>query len=409
MSQGILIFVFAILFIVMVHESGHFLVAKLFGFKATKFFVGMGPTLWSTHKGETEYGIKALPIGGFVKIVGMSPYEEVPPEDQPRSYPNKPRWQRALVIVAGSATHWVLAFVILVVTTMTIGFPTDRGTTKIDVVEEQLFGYEMPAGQIGLTPGDRIVAVGGDEVTDWREVLEYIRAHGGETATFTVVRAGTDEEEAEELSVRLGYGIFDRQGLVSYAPADSELTPVRRGGEIVGYVPLAPGTRATGFLGVQPELVYEKEGLAGAVATAGSRTWTLTAFSFRSIGDVFGMVFDGRLWNALQGEGERDVDEGPCGIVCAGRVVGSSAEQGRYLDVIGFIVGFTVFIGLMNLLPLPPLDGGHLAVLAWERITGRAVDVRKLVPIAAAVISFFVVLFVAVLYLDLARPIRFPF
>jgi len=124
---------------------------------------------------------------------------------------------------------------------------------------------------------------------------------------------------------------------------------------------------------------------------------------------VFGMVFDGRLWNALQGQGAREADEGPCGIVCAGRVVSRSADQGRYLDVIGFIVGFTVFIGLMNLLPLLPLDGGHLAVLAWEKVTGRAPDMRKLVPVAAAVISFFVVLFVAVLYLDLARPVRLPF
>src|ERR687895_1916200 len=129
--MGIWYFVVALLVVVMVHEAGHFLVAKAFDFKATKFFVGFGPTLWSFHRGETEYGIKALPLGGFVKIVGMNPYEEVPPEDQPRAYPNKPIWQRALLLVAGSATHWVVAFIILLITAMTIGFPTGSATNEV--------------------------------------------------------------------------------------------------------------------------------------------------------------------------------------------------------------------------------------------------------------------------------------
>jgi membrane-associated protease RseP (regulator of RpoE activity) len=121
------------------------------------------------------------------------------------------------------------------------------------------------------------------------------------------------------------------------------------------------------------------------------------------------MVFGGELWDALTSDGERAVDEGPLGLVGAGRIAGESVQQGNLLDLIALIVGFTVFVGIMNLLPLPPLDGGHLAVLGWEAVTGREVDVRKLIPIAAAVISFFVLLFIAVLYLDLARPIKAPF
>jgi membrane-associated protease RseP (regulator of RpoE activity) len=120
------------------------------------------------------------------------------------------------------------------------------------------------------------------------------------------------------------------------------------------------------------------------------------------------MVFDGTLFNALTGSGERSVDEGPLGIVSAGRIAGETVSSGRFLDFIGLVVGFTIFVGLMNLLPLPPLDGGHLAVVAYEAITGRSVDLRKLIPVAAAVISFFVLLFLAVLYLDLARPISVP-
>lgn len=406
MSQGILIFVVAILVIVMVHEAGHFLVAKLFRFKATRFFVGMGPTVWSFQKGETEYGIKALPIGGFVKIVGMSPYEEIAPEDLPRAYPNKPRWQRALVLVAGSATHWVLAFVLIVVTTMAIGIPTRNATTKLDVVETRLEGDIAPAARIGLEPGDRIVAVEGSEVESWREVLSYIRTHGGRRATFTIERDG----ERRTATTTLGWGLFAASGeLIAYVAPEQDLVPIRYSRRLVGFIPLRPVAKAVGFLGVQPERVFRKEGLLGAFSVAGKQTWQLTKFSVINVREVFSMVFDGRFWNALMGEGERAPEEGPCGIVCAGRVVGQSAESGRYLDVLAFIIGFTVFIGLMNLLPLPPLDGGHLAVVAYEAVTGRTVDVRKLIPLTAAVISFFVFLFLSVLYLDLVRPIRLPF
>jgi membrane-associated protease RseP (regulator of RpoE activity) len=115
------------------------------------------------------------------------------------------------------------------------------------------------------------------------------------------------------------------------------------------------------------------------------------------------------LWEALGGEGERGLEEGPLGIVGAGRIASESVSSGEPHGLIALIVGFTIFVGMMNLLPLPPLDGGHLAVIAWESVTGKEVDVRKLIPIAAAVISFFVILFVAVLYLDLARPVKVPF
>jgi membrane-associated protease RseP (regulator of RpoE activity) len=173
----------------------------------------------------------------------------------------------------------------------------------------------------------------------------------------------------------------------------------------------APGDdeEIVGYLGLAPKPEFEKEGLIGGVADAGSRTWQVSKLSVVGIKDMFTMVFGGELWDALSGEGERQVDEGPLGIVGASRIASESVDAGRSLDLIALIVGFTVFVGLMNLLPLPPLDGGHLAVLAWEKVTGKAVDVRKLIPIAAAVISFFVILFVAVLYLDLARPIANPF
>ncbi|MDQ4064648.1 MAG: site-2 protease family protein [Actinomycetota bacterium] len=395
MSTGILIFVVAILVVIMIHEAGHFFVAKLFDFKATKFFLGFGPTLWSFKRGETEYGIKAIPAGGFVKIVGMSPYEEIDPEDEPRSYPNKPRWQRALLLVAGSATHWVVAFVILAITTMTLGFPTNEPTNHIAAVESNVAGgVETAAWAADFQPRDEIVAVAGRPTNDWDEIVDYIQAHGGERATFTVERDG----RRRDITVLLGEAIFDGNELKAAAPPGGELPRAPR-----------PGETVAGFLGVQPEPRYETLGFIPALGDAAERTAQLTLLSVRGIGDVFGMVFGGELWDALSAEGERAPDEGPLGIVGASRIAGESVAKGRFLELIGLIVGFTVFVGLMNLLPLPPLDGGHLAVLAYEKVTGRTVDVRKLIPIAAAVLSFFIVLFIAVLYLDLARPIRVPF
>lgn len=392
--MGVWIFIAAILIVVMIHESGHFFVAKAFDFKATKYFVGFGPTVWSTTKGETEYGVKLLPLGGFVKIVGMNPYEEIPPEDEARSYSNKPRWQRALVIVAGSATHFVVAFVILFVTTMTIGFPTDEPSNIVAAVTTEVDGTPTAAAELGLKPGEKIVAVGGTENPTWDEISRYIRERGGSEATFVI----EDDQGTRTESVVLGQALFAENGdVIEYAAVGEDLPTPRAGEEVHG------------FLGIGPEPVFETKGPLGAAADSATRTWEVTKLSVRGIGDTFGMVFGGELWDALTGSGEREVDEGPLGIIGAGRIASESVDTGQTLNLVGLIVGFTVFVGLMNLLPLPPLDGGHLAVLAYESIFRREVDVRKLVPLAAAVISFFVILFIAVLYLDLARPVRVPF
>ncbi|HYY45358.1 MAG TPA: site-2 protease family protein [Actinomycetota bacterium] len=394
MSLGVLIFVLAILVVVMIHEAGHFLTAKLFNFKATQFFVGFGPTVWSFRRGETEYGLKALPVGGFVKIVGMDPYAAVQEADQARSYPNKPKWQRAIVIAAGSATHFFVAFVVLMVTAMTLGFPTGAVTNKVAGVERAIAGARTPAASSVIRPGDVIVAVEGKPVAGWAGIRAYIRSHPGQRVTFTLERG----ESRVTAAVRLGraaVGKGDR--LLAYAPPGEPLEK-------------PPGTRRViGFLGVSPEPEYAREGFFGAAASAARQTGQLTVLSVKGIGEVFSQVVNGDLWRALAGHGPRNPNDSPLGIVGAGRVAGESVAKGRYLDLIGLIVGFTVFVGLMNLLPLPPLDGGHLAVLVWEAATGRRADIRKLIPVATAVISFFILLFLAVLYLDLARPVQIPF
>src|SRR5918999_3796489 len=386
--MGIWYFVVALLVVVMVHEAGHFFVAKAFDFKATKFFVGFGPTLWSTSRGETEYGVKAIPLGGFVKIVGMNPYEEVAPEDADRSYPTKPRWQRTLLLLAGSATHWLVVMALLIPTLMFLGLPSREPSTELDSLQRG-----SPAASARLQPGNDIVAVGGRPVDSWSEIRNYIRARGGETATFTVERDGA----RRTVTTTLGWALYDRRG----RPLDSA---ERR----AGLRQPRPGEEVVGFLGVAPKPAFHTFRFTEAVTRAAQRTWLYTTLSVRGIGQVFGQVFDGTLWNALAGEGPRGPDEGPIGLVGAAGIADESVDRGQYLAFIELIASFTIFVGLMNLLPLPPLDGGHIAVVAYEAVTKKRVDLRKLIPVAAAVISFFVLLFLAVLYLDLARPIRVP-
>ncbi|MDQ3619808.1 MAG: RIP metalloprotease [Actinomycetota bacterium] len=389
MSLGIWLFILALLVVIMIHEAGHFTMAKLFNFKATKFFLGFGPTLWSFTKGETEYGVKAIPAGGFVKIVGMNPYEEVPPQDRARSYENKPAWQRTIVLVAGSATHWIVAFLLLLFAALAIGFPAGL-SNRLEAVTAA-----SAADEGGLLAGDEIVAVDGTETQSWSVIREFIRDHGGERAEFTVVRDG----ETRTFTTTLSRGISNEDGLiVAEAGPGEQLRPLKEGEEVVG------------FFGVEPSIRYETEPFPHAIGTAAVYTGRATVEAVKGVGDVGSMIFGGRLIDALTGEGTREADgESPVGVVGAGRIASEIVASGQYLNFIGFIVSFTIFIGLMNLLPLPPLDGGHLAVVAWESVTGRKVDVRKLIPIAAAVISFFVIIFIAVLYLDIARPIKVPF
>ena len=395
MNAGIWLFIAAILIVVMVHEAGHFLTAKHYGFKATHFFVGFGPTLLSRRVGETEYGVKALLLGGFVKIVGMNPYEEVPVEDRPRSYPNKPRSQRALVLVAGSATHWPVAFVILMIAAMAFGFPTGRLANQLSAVQPRALGQETPAAAAGFELDDRIVAIDGQRTENWGDVRGVIQSNPGETASFTVQRDG----EEMTLTAELGIGIVDSRTneLLELAPAGAEIRAPRAGEKRVGY------------LGVGPQPEVERHGFFGAVTESGRQVGSMTVNSVLGVGQVFSQVFNGDLFAALGGEGERAPEEGPIGLVGASRIVGESADAGRWSDILQVIAAFTIFVGLMNLLPLPPLDGGHLAVVAWEAITKKRVDIRKLIPVSAAVIGFFVMLFAAVLYLDLARPVDLPF
>src|SRR5499427_6006300 len=198
---GILIFVLALLFSIMLHEAGHFVTAKKFGMKVTQFFVGFGQTLWSTRRGETEYGVKAIPAGGFVKIVGMTELEDVDPADEPRSFRRHPRGQRIIVLAAGSFMHFVLALVLLFIVAAGIGLETASAGTTVGAVESCVPANvnlgcaksdpKSPASKAGVRVGDKIVSIAGIRVASWTQMGKAIRAqHTGTSVPVVVDRHG---------------------------------------------------------------------------------------------------------------------------------------------------------------------------------------------------------------------------
>ncbi|HSJ50630.1 MAG TPA: M50 family metallopeptidase, partial [Actinomycetota bacterium] len=346
---------------------------RAFGIKVTEFFVGFGPRIWSTRRGETEVGFKWIPAGGYVKIAGMNPYEEVSPEDLPRTYGAKPRWQRALVIVAGPFTHFVLALVCFSLWLGLVGQPTIVNPRFTDV-EEQLDGRASPAAAAGLREGDRVVAVDGIENPSQQFLVEYTQTHVDEPITLTIRRA-------------------DRTFTVEVVPVLSEVAGVE-----VGRIGVALGG----------DVVRETEDPIGAVTGAATLTADYAAETVRNVGRVFGPEGVGRLFDLVFTDAPREAGD-PASIVGVGRIAGSIASnpEGNFWDILFLFAIVNIFVGLLNLLPLPPFDGGHLAVLVIEKIRGRPVDMRRVIPVSAAVAAFFILFTVMVVYVDIVKPPAF--
>ncbi|MBI4260981.1 MAG: RIP metalloprotease [Actinobacteria bacterium] len=364
---GIVTFVVAILLIILVHEAAHFVVAKRFGIKVEEFFLGFGPKLWSTRRGETEYGVKALPLGGYVRIAGMNPFQEPTPEELPRTFGAKPIWQRALVIFAGPGTHYVLAFLFFALWLGLVGQPTNV-SPLIEEVEATLEGQPSPAAVAGIRPGDRIVGVDAiDEPTN-DQLVEHTRDHVGEPIEIRLLRDG----ETIEVTV----------------------TPV---------LATVQGERV-GRIGVTLGQAREPVGFVESITRGGELVGETTSLVVQSLGRIFGPEGIGRIGDLLFGGAERQVDD-PIGIVGAARTAGQAAASGNFGDVLLLFASLNVFVGILNLLPLPPFDGGHLAVLAVEKVRRRKVDLRRLIPISLVVASFLIVYMMAITFLDITKPL----
>lgn len=356
----------SVVVLVMVHELGHFIAARMVGVRATEFFVGFGPRIWSFHRGGTEFGIKWILVGGYVKILGMNPDEEVSPEEWRHSYRGVHHWKRLVIVLAGSFSHVLLACILVFSAIYFLGVPNpDRPSNVIAEVGRYMEDgiEETPAWKAGLKEGDRIVSVDGKEISDWWEIREYIRQNPGKEVTLTVRRGA----EALEIPVKL-----------------------------------AMKEDGSGYLGVSPLEERDRYGLVGALTQTGK--WYIQA----SHGVFYGIyrMFSWDTFRQLLGLAE-PTPERPVTVVGASRLAGRVASYGAFY-FLNFIAFILLFLAYVNLLPLPPLDGGHILVILVEKLSGREVDLRKLYPVAVVVIAFFVTMFVLTLRLDILNPIQLP-
>jgi membrane-associated protease RseP (regulator of RpoE activity) len=368
-ALGIGAFIVALILVIVIHEAAHFAVARAFGIKVTEFFVGFGPKLWSRMRGETEVGVKAIVAGGYVKIAGMNPYETIAPEDYPRTFGAKPIWQRSLVILAGPATHFVLAFVCFALWLGFVGQPVAEGVVISEVVP-RLHDAESPAAAAGLRPGDVVVAVEGISDPSADDLILTTTTHAGESVTFTIERDGSTFQ--------------------------TEMVPVlsQVGGERIGRIGVSVSPR---------RVVRETEGVVGSVTGGADLVGEQLVLTVQGVGRIFGPEGLGRLADLVFTDEARQPGD-PASVVGVGRLAGSLASDDQFGDLLFLFGVVNVFVGLLNLLPLPPFDGGHLTVLAIEKIRGRPVDMRKVIPVSAAVAAFFIIFTVAVVYVDLVKP-----
>jgi membrane-associated protease RseP (regulator of RpoE activity) len=398
---GILAFVVALLISVMLHELGHFLTARKFGMKVTEFFLGFGPKIWSTQRGETEFGVKSIPAGGYCRIVGMSPSEPVDLIDQPRSFYKASTLRRLIVLGAGSTTHFVIGFLLLFTFFAAIGTPAqtqvlDQILKCIPADQSRSTCLESdpktPALLAGLKSGDKIVSVNGNSLDSWKEVSDAIRNSPNQKLNLGIERDGASLE-------------------ISLTPTSR--APIAKLGEV----------NPVGIIGVLSKVELDRSTPLAAITNSLSEGKNIVIGSYKALFALPAKIPD--LIQATFGGGARD-PEGLVGVVGVARVSGDAAasENAGWAAKIGFflltVASLNIFIGLFNLLPLLPLDGGHMAIAIVDGVrrqnarlrklpTPEPFDVVRLVPLTLAVIVVMGGLSLLLLAADIINPLRLNF
>jgi membrane-associated protease RseP (regulator of RpoE activity) len=389
----VLVVILGIVVMIFLHELGHYLTAKWAGMKVTEFFIGFGPKIWSFRRGETEYGLKVLPAGAYVRIIGMNNLDEVDPVDEPRTYREKSFPKRLLVVSAGSLMHFAQAFVLLVVLLGVVGFPGRSIANPPDrapawEINQVLSG--SAAEDAGLRKDDLIVAVNGQPVSHYDELSDALaQAEVGEDVQLTIERDGAEQTVDARLRPR----------------------PEEEGGET-----------GSPFLGVGTSKHFSDEpiGLGTAIVRAPGEMVRFTGqtfgamagfFSPRGISDFANDVGEANNSDSGSGSGSGSSADDDRLISIIGVVqLGSQDVENRGAFLLALFFSLNMFIGIFNMLPLLPLDGGHAAIAVYERIRsrpGRAyhADFAKLLPLTYAVVMGLVVLGVTAMYLDIVDPI----
>ena len=373
------VFVVGLVISIFLHELGHYLTAKWTGMKVTQFFLFFGPRLWSFRRGETEYGVRALPLGAFVRIIGMNRMDDVEPGDEARSYRQQSFPKRLLVISAGSIMHILIAIVLLFGVYSTQGEITAQDEPRVIVGAA---AQELPAWAAGIRDNDEIVSVGGTPITTSIELGETVRTfEPGDVVDLVVIRDGGT------LTIPVGLGAN------TSVPESDPLF----------------GTALLGVRSFSPPL-YQQHGIVGSATNAVSDIFPVSWESTKGIVKVLNPV---NLVEQLTDTENADPSGRPTTIYGITTVSDDVGEAGGLAGVLYMLAILNVFVGVFNMMPLLPLDGGHAAIAAYERIqekrrrmTGRYfADVERLMPFAMGVIVVLAMLMFTGLYLDITQPI----
>ncbi len=376
---------FFLIVVIGLHELGHFYFAKRAGMKVTEFFIGFGPRLWSVQRGETEYGVKALPLGGYCKIVGMTNLEEVDPADEDRTFRSKGLWAKVSTLLAGPASHFVLAAIMM---WAVIGFHGDTSTAQPTTTLYKIEA-DSAAAKARLQPGDAVLAFAGEEIKTYEELTSLIQANGNKNVPVIV----------------------------------------RRGGQLLTLA-ITPGERVIdgkkqGFLGITPDVSFDKPGVLKAAALTPTRLWSVTTQTVSGFGHVFSPSGFGDYLSNFTDDSPKDAaakveadqkkaESRFISLYGVGRVANDAVESG-WMNVLGLLIMINISVGLINLLPLIPFDGGHIAVAFYESIMSKVygrkyrADFAKILPVAVATLSFFAFIFLSSLFLDITNPPENPF
>lgn len=429
---GVVVFVVVLLASIALHEVGHTVPAKRFGVRVSQYMVGFGPTLWSRTRGETEYGLKAIPLGGFVRLVGMYPpdhavgasaprtwgqrlaadaraasAEEIRPGEDHRAFYRLSTPKKLVVMLGGPVMNLVIAAVLVVVAYVGIGVPTlvptlasvSECVIPADAPADRTCGEDDPAAPgaaAGLRPGDTVVSYDGTPVTSWEQLTGLIRGSGDEQVPVVVERDGNPVE-------------------LTVTPVVAERPVVGDDGAVVTDDEGAVVTQPVGFLGVSPSEEVRRQSVGSALAFTAARTWDTVSV----VGTLPGRVAD--LVRTTVTGGERD-ETSIVGIVGVGRFAGeiASLEQEslgvRAASLLSTLAMLNLALFVFNLIPLPPLDGGHVAAALWEgarrqvaRLRGRErprpFDTARLVPLAYSVFVVLGAVGLLLVYADIVNPV----
>lgn len=394
-GANVLVILAAIVVSIFLHESGHYLAARATGMKATEFFIGFGPKLWSFRRGETEYGVKLVWLGAYVKIIGMNNLEEVPERDEARTFRQQSYPKRVLVAFAGPAMNLVFALALMFVLFSAIGVP-ESDFPRLGVLDDSA------AAEAGIESGDEIVSIAGRPIEEFDDMSAGLADRAGEPVEIVVVR----DDETMTFEPTLGERVLE------------------------------DGTRA-GFLGVSADQVTVREGVVDAAASSADAFGHLT---YQSVAGLVRFFSPSGLSNFAEEvvstppAGEADaVAPAPTPEASAQAVPVADADAvpedtdrvisilgviqiGRQLglaDIVGLMAALNIFLALFNLIPLLPFDGGHIAVATYERIRSRdgvryTADYAKLIPVTYVVVALIVSVGLGAIYLDAVNPVQVP-